>query len=247
MAIEFINPVWDAPPNVRALTSTRDGGVSMAPYNSLNVADHVDDDPDSIAINRDRLAASARLPSDPVWLKQVHGKTIIDAAVATPATEADGSVSSVPDIVCAVLTADCLPVFLCDQAGGQAAVLHAGWRGLSAGIIEQGVRAMSAPAPELLAWLGPAIGPDVFEVGTDVRQVFIRHDPQAQTAFKASGHNKWLADIYLLARMRLQALGLKQITGGDYCTYSDEDRFFSFRRDGKCGRMASLIWLDGKS
>lgn len=242
----MIKPDWQAPNNVKAFTTIRTGGVSIAPYDSFNLADHVGDDPDHVAENRNRLIELAGLPAEPVWLQQVHGSRVIDASANNVQEKADGSFVSQAGIACAVLTADCLPVFLCDETGEQVAVLHAGWRGLAAGIIEAGVAAMLSPASRLVAWLGPAIGPEAFAVGDEVRQTFVEYDPAAECAFREVGQGKWLADIYQLARLRLQALGLKNISGGGCCTYTDDDRFYSFRRNPTCGRMASLIWLDEK-
>ncbi|GMR17800.1 MAG: purine nucleoside phosphorylase YfiH [Gammaproteobacteria bacterium] len=246
MPVEMIKPDWQVPVNVKALTTLRSGGVSVAPYDSFNLADHVGDNPDHVRENRKRLMELAGLPADPVWLQQVHGIRVTDAAAYKVGDKADGSFTSKAGVVCAVLTADCLPVFLSDQAGEQVAVLHAGWRGLANGVIEQGVAAMHSPASSLLVWLGSAIGAQAFAVGDEVRQVFIENDKTAEAAFRPLGPGKWLADIYQLARLRLQALGVQAISGGDYCTYTDDSRFYSFRRRPMCGRMASLIWLDEK-
>ena len=242
----MIKPDWQAPVNVKALTTLRRGGVSIAPYDSFNLADHVGDNPDHVKENRKRLIELARLPAEPVWLQQVHGTRVIDATAYKVGDEADGSFTSKTGVVCAVLTADCLPVFVCDEAGEQVAVLHAGWRGLATGIIEQGIATMHSPVSRLLVWLGPAIGAQVFTVGDEVRQVFIENDKATEVAFRQIGPGKWLADIYQLARLRLQSLGIQAISGGGYCTYTDDDRFYSFRRNPMCGRMASLIWLDEK-
>ncbi|MEN6586737.1 MAG: peptidoglycan editing factor PgeF [Sulfuricella sp.] len=243
MTQDWIVPDWPAPANVHALVTTRGGGASVAPYASLNLGDHVGDDPAAVAANRRMLQAS--LPAEPVWLKQVHGRGIAAANHATGVPEADGSVARKPGVVCAVLTADCLPVLLCDRAGTAVAAAHAGWRGLADGVVEAAVQAMAVEAGELLAWLGPAIGPRAFEVGGEVRQIFMEHDPAAELAFVPSANaGKWLADIYLLARQRLARIGVSAVYGGDYCTYSDAERFYSYRRDGVTGRMASLIWVD---
>lgn len=247
MHTEFIVPDWPAPANVRALATTRRGGVSVGPYASLNLGDPVGDDPAGVAENRRRLRR--HLPAEPVWLKQVHGKQCCDAAACSNAKgsqppEADAAYSRKPGVVCAVLTADCLPVLLCDAAGTVVAAAHAGWRGLAAGVIESTVAAMDVPGERLLAWLGPAIGPDRFEIGGEVRDAFLARDPQAEQAFVARPNGKWLCDIYLLARQRLAGLGVCRITGADFCTVRDAERFFSYRRDGATGRMASLIWLD---
>jgi YfiH family protein len=176
----------------------------------------------------------------------VHATTVVDAVSAAGSPEADGSVAERPGAVCAVLTADCLPVLLCDQRGTVVAALHAGWRGLAGGIIEAGVARMQRPPPEIIAWLGPAIGPDAFEVGEEVRAAFIGHDDGARRCFRANGDGRWLADIYALAATRLSALGVEAVYGGGYCTLRDAESFFSYRRDKQCGRMASLIWLEQK-
>jgi len=226
---------------VRAFTTTRVGGVSGGPYDSFNLADHVGDDPKQVQVNRTRLRQAADLPSDPVWLRQVHGTDVVDAA-AGPAT-ADGSFADAAGTVCAVLTADCVPIFLCDRRGTMVGVLHAGWRGLAAGIIEAGVERMDVPGASLLAWLGPAIGPAAFEVGDDVREAFVRVDADAAHAFVPSTHGRWLADLYQLARRRLERLEVTAVFGGDHCTATQADLFYSYRRDGATGRMASIIWL----
>lgn len=242
---ELIFPQWPAPPNVRALQTTRQGGGSAGPYHSFNLGDHVGDAPLTVAANRRLL--QHHVPSEPVWLRQVHGTHIVDAARlhACPPT-ADAAYSRALNTVCAVMTADCLPVLLCDATGTVVAVAHAGWRGLAAGVLEATVHAMRVPPTQLLAWLGPAIGRDAFEVGQDVHAAFTAHDAAAAAAFRPAAGNKWLADIELLARQRLNSLGVSQVYGGGFCTFSDRQRFFSFRRDGVSGRMATLIWLAGQ-
>jgi YfiH family protein len=242
MPNDFIIPDWPAPSNVRALVTSRQGGVSKAPYVSLNLGDHVGDDPEAVAANRALLRAL--LPSEPVWLKQVHDIQIANADHANGVPEADGSVARKPGRVSAVLTADCLPALLCDRAGTVVASAHAGWRGLAGGVLEAAVQAMAVPSDQLLVWLGPAIGPRAFEVGVEVRDAFTALIPEAQQAFVPHAEGKWLADIYLLARQRLERMGVGQIYGGNFCTYTDAERFYSYRRDGVTGRMASLIWLE---
>lgn len=244
MALEFVVPDWPAPANVRALVTTRTGGVSRPPFDSLNLGDHVGDDPAAVFENRRRLRA--HLPAEPVWLRQVHGVRCVDAARTPSGTEADAAFTREPDVVCAVLTADCLPVLLCDTAGTAVAVAHAGWRGLAAGVVERAVAAIGLPGERLIAWLGPAIGPRRFEVGDDVRAAFLAHDPAAAQAFVARPQDKWLCDLTALARQRLAALGIRRIAGADFCSVSDAARFYSYRRDGVTGRMASLVWLAGK-
>jgi len=229
---------------VRALTTTRAGGVSRSPYDSLNLGDHVGDAPEAVAKNRDLLASELGLPSAPAWLKQVHGIEVVEAMPGCTVPTADAAFTDQAGVVCAVMTADCLPVLLCDLDGRVVAAAHAGWRGLADGVIEATVARMAVEPGRLLAWLGPAIGPDAFEVGDEVRDTFIAYDPVAEKAFRRSPKGRWLADIYLLARQRLSALGVTRVYGGDFCTYQDEQRFFSYRRDGVTGRMASLIWLE---
>jgi purine-nucleoside/S-methyl-5'-thioadenosine phosphorylase / adenosine deaminase len=242
---EVIIPDWPAPANIKALQTTRGGGYSQAPYDSLNFGDHVGDDPMAVAKNRQSL----RLPSEPVWLQQVHGIEVVLAEQAACLPSADATVSFHTGAVCAVMTADCLPVLLCDRAGTVVAAVHAGWRGLADGVIEAAVTKMQVAPDSLMAWLGPAIGPQAFEVGDDVKHAFVTHDAAAESAFTPVAHSsssdeqKYLADIYLLARQRLNALGIIDIYGGGLCTYNDSERFFSFRRDGKTGRMATLIWM----
>jgi YfiH family protein len=239
----YIVPDWPAPERVRAFTTTRIGGASGGPYAGFNLADHVGDDPAQVRANRARLCQAAGLPSEPRWLRQVHGTDVVDAVAADPGTTADGSVTEASATVCAVLTADCLPVFLCDRRGTTVGVLHAGWRGLAAGIVEAGVARMDLPGAALLAWLGPAIGPAAFEVGDDVRDAFVREDAAAAGAFVPNARGRWLADLYALARRRLAGVGVTAIYGGEHCTVTQADLFYSYRRDGATGRMASVIWL----
>lgn len=242
MTLPVLTPDWPAPPNIRALQTTRHGGVSVAPYDTLNLGTHVGDDPLAVATNRNRL--QGLVPSEPVWLEQVHGTEVLLAETAGCRPVADACVTRRQGAVCVVMTADCLPVLLCDRSGQVVGAAHAGWRGLADGVIEATVSAMGAQPADLLAWLGPAIGPDVFEVGAEVRETFMRHDAAASAAFKTHGE-KFLADLYLLATQCLQCLGVSQIYGGGFCTYREAERFFSYRRDGRTGRMASMIWIDG--
>lgn len=272
MPPDWIVPDWPAPAPVRALMTTRAGGASRPPYDSMNPAGHVGDDPDAVAENRRILRAS--LPAEPLWLNQVHGTRVFelslppvrpgevagDAGASLPpqlcqggvvTPEADASVTREPGQVCAVLTADCLPVLFCDDAGTVVAAAHAGWRGLAAGVLEDTVRAMNVEPGRILAWLGPAIGPDSFEVGPEVREAFVARHPMAGIAFRPAlpgtldeAPRKWLADIYMLARIRLAAIGVERVYGGGDCTFRNAGRFFSYRRDGATGRMASLIWFE---
>lgn len=239
--IDVIVPDWPAPPTVRALATTRRGGFGTGLYAGLNLAAHVGDDPLTVAANRQLLRN--RLPAAPCWLKQVHGVRCVDAAGAWHGAEADASFSRSPAVACTVLTADCLPLLFCDTAGTVVAAAHAGWRGLAAGVLEATVAAMAVPSSGIMAWLGPAIGPEAFEVGGEVRDVFLAEDAAAVAAFRPHG-NKWLCDLYALARLRLARLGVTRVHGGDWCTYGDRDRFFSYRRDGTTGRMATLVWLE---
>lgn len=239
--LTFITPDWPAPANVKALQTTRNGGVSTGVYASLNLGDHVKDHPQHVAANRQLL--SDYMPSEPIWLNQVHGVRVIDAALSSCLESADASFATRKQVVCVTMTADCLPVLLCDQAGTAVAAIHAGWRSLCDGVIEATVNAMPVQADQLMAWLGPAIGPDAFEVGGEVRAQFIAQDAQAELAFKAKG-DKWLGDLYAIARQRLQTLGVTQIYGGGRCTFSEPETFFSFRRDGDTGRMGCFIWLE---
>lgn len=238
---DLIIPDWPAPPNVRVLQTTRRGGLSKPPYDSLNLGDHVGDDAMSVATNRQTL--SGHVPSEPVWLNQVHGIQVINAATAGCLPEADAAYATAHRTVCCVMTADCLPILVCDDSGTVVAAIHAGWRGLLNGVIEQSIAAMQAQPSDLMAWLGPAIGPAAFEVGDDVRGAFLQRNIEADAAFSRSG-SKWLADIYLLARQRLGGCGITRVYGGNLCTFSDTLRFFSYRRDGVTGRMATMIWLE---
>lgn len=240
---DFIFPDWPAPANVRALQTTRVGGCSLAPWASFNLGDHVGDDPVRVAANR--AALRHLLPQEPCWLRQVHGTVVVDAGAAGNTTTADAAWTCRAETVCAVMTADCLPVLFCDRAGTTVAAAHAGWRGLAAGVLEAAIGAMNVAPGELLAWLGPAIGPANFSVGEDVRAAFVVPDPAAAAAFAAHGSGKWLADIYALASRRLAAAGITAISGGGWCTLADQERFYSYRRDGVTGRMATLVWLAG--
>jgi YfiH family protein len=240
---DWIIPDWPAPACVHAVTTTRQGGVSLGAFSSMNPADHVGDDPQAVAANRARLQQLLALPAGPVWLQQVHGTKAVDAATASGTPQADAAYACNPGVVCAVLTADCLPLLLCDRAGECVAAVHAGWRGLAAGVIEEAVQALQRPGADLLAWLGPAISPVAYQVGAEVRDTFMAHDHRAEAAFTATAGGGWQADLYRLARQRLEDCGVMDVYGGGHCSYGEAGRFFSYRRDGSCGRMASLIWL----
>ncbi len=237
-------PDWPAPNRVRAYSTTRCGGVSMAPFKSLNLGDHVGDDPAAVAANRQHLCEALQLPSKPFWLRQVHGTVVYQLTdMDEGGIEADGSFTRQLNRVCVVMTADCLPLLLCDREGSVVAAVHAGWRGLYAGIIEQAVTQLGVSPSRLMAWLGPAIGAQAFEVGSEVREAFLQHDVAANEAFIQKDSDHWLADLYLLARQRLRQSGVQAIYGGEFCTYYDPQKFFSYRRDVQTGRMATLIYL----
>jgi len=246
--MELLIPDWAAPANIGALTTLRAGGFSPAPYGDgqggggLNLGTHVDDDPALVARNRALLRRL--LPSEPAWLTQVHGVAVLDAAALPDQPTADACISSTPGAVCVMMTADCLPVLFCDRAGTVVGAAHAGWRGLAGGVLEATVGAMRARgAQDIIAWLGPAIGPEQFEVGAEVREAFITQQAAAQHAFRAypGRPGKYLADIYQLARQRLATVGVTEVSGGGLCTVADT-RFYSYRRDRTNGRMAALIW-----
>jgi YfiH family protein len=243
----FLYPGWPAPANVRALSTTRSGGISTGSFASLNFGLHVGDDPAAVAANRSWLRRSAHLPGEPVWLEQQHGIRVLDLdkhGSGETSLEADAAIASDAGRVCAILTADCLPVLLTDRAGTRVAAAHAGWRGLAAGIIEQTVAAMAMPGSDLLAWLGPCIGAAYFEIGPEVRDALLTKDPGASDCFRPGRDDRWHADLQALARRRLLALGVSSVSAAAACTYSDSRRFFSHRRDAPCGRMATLVWLE---
>ena len=238
---DWLIPDWPAPARVKACVTTRAGGVSLAPFDSLNLGDHVGDDPVAVAENRRRL--TDRFAITPAWLQQVHGIAVVEADPTQVAT-ADASWTETPGIACVAMTADCLPVLFCNRAGTRVAAAHAGWRGLANGVLEATLDSLAVPADEILAWLGPAIGPQAFEVGPEVREAFIAQLPQTSQAFTASPNaGKFLADIYQLARLRLAARGVTAVYGGGLCTVTDP-RFFSYRRNPRTGRFASLVWIE---
>lgn len=244
--LEFVYPDWPAPAHVKSLTTTRNGGFSVGPYASFNLSNVVGDEPGNVRRNRMLLREVLKLPAEPQWITQVHGNRVIDAFDAAPGEEADGCVTGTAGVVCAVLTADCLPIFLCDRRSTRIGILHAGWRGLAAGIVEEGLRKLQLPTANVLAWLGPAIGPSAYEVGNEVRQVFVTQNHKIAEAFIPSPNHKghWLADLYDIARRKLHEQGVHAVYGGLRCTLREDNLFFSHRREGVCGRMASLIWLD---
>jgi YfiH family protein len=233
-------PQWPAPPQVRAFVTER-GSASR--YGSMNLALHVADDPAAVAANRARLRAALQLRSEPRWLEQVHGTRVLDLDREALAP-ADGAVTRRPQVVCTVLTADCLPVLLCDSAGARVGVAHAGWRGLLNGVIPAAVAALGRPPEEVIAWLGPAIGQNAFEVGPEVRAAFVARADAADRWFAPNPRGRWQADLYGLARDALAESGVRSVHGGGFCTYTESERFFSHRREAPCGRMAALVWID---
>ncbi|HZZ95323.1 MAG TPA: peptidoglycan editing factor PgeF [Usitatibacter sp.] len=252
---DWIVPDWTAPRRVRSFVTTRAGGASQGEYASLNLGLRSGDDPERVA--RNRAIVRDLLPSEPLWLSQVHGAHVVRAEAAARidaertgeyrlphAPVADACVTADAHRVCAVLTADCMPVFFCDAAGTRVAVAHAGWRGLSAGVLESTVAAMGVDARHVVAWMGPAIGPDAFEVGPEVREAFVAADAGADAAFRPGKPGKFMADLYALARRRLEAAGVASIHGGGYCTFHEAARFFSYRRVPQSGRMGAFIWME---
>lgn len=243
--LQFIQPDWPAPETVRALVTTRQGGVSLPPFKSFNLGLHVGDNPEHVQQNRQRLQQYLGTANKPQWLRQVHGNRVVAAKPDADVPEADACFTDLPNLPCAVMTADCLPVFFCTRQGDRVAVAHAGWRGLAGGVLEATLDKMQVAAREVLVWLGPAIGPQQFEVGGEVRDAFIAFSACCSEAFinHPTKPNHWFADIYQLARIRLQLRGVDKVYGGDFCTYSNSEQFFSYRRDADTGRMANLIWI----
>jgi polyphenol oxidase len=243
-----LRPDWPAPARVRAAFTLRQGGVSAGSYATLNVGMHVEDEPAAVLENRRRVRERFDLPAEPAWLSQLHGNRVIrlDGTEGTD-RQADGVVTGVPGQVCAIQVADCLPILFAADDGSVVGAAHAGWRGLAAGVLENTVGALGVPAPQLLAWIGPGIGPEAFEVGAEVREALVTAAgtgaAAAAAAFVPNARGRWQCDLAALARQRLAGLGLTRIHGGYWCTFSDPARFYSFRRDGRCGRMAALIWL----
>jgi YfiH family protein len=245
--VQILTPEWPAPPEVHAAFTLRSGGVSAAPFDSLNLGAHVGDEAAAVAENRRRVRARLSLPEEPAWLEQVHGVEVLDLDAAPPAAgmpAADAIVSRRAGRVCVVQVADCLPVLLAARDGSAVAAAHAGWRGLAAGVLEATVKRLAAEPRDLLAWLGPGIGAAHFEVGAEVPQAFLAQDAAAVDEFAANTRGRWQCDLAGLARRRLAGLGIGAVFGGKWCTYGDASRFFSYRRDGRCGRMAALIWRE---
>lgn len=241
--MQWIEPDWPAPSNVRAAATVRTGGESKGVFASLNLGAHVGDEPAAVEENRQRLKTALGLSVDPAWLNQVHGTTVVEAHSTTVPLTADASFARRAKQVCVVLTADCLPVLFCDRQGTRVAAAHAGWRGLAGGVLSATLAALELPPKNVLAWLGPAIEQEAFEVGAEVREQFIARDAANATAFAANPRGRWQADLYQLARLELARLGINAVYGGGFRCYADRDRFFSYRRDTKTGRMGTLIWL----
>lgn len=242
MTLPLLEPLWSAPPRVRAAFSLRSGGVSTAPWDSLNLGVHVGDDPAAVAENRRRLANALQLPGEPIWLDQVHGTAVWSGGPSNDRPRADAAVTRQSGVVLAVQVADCLPVLFASDAGDEIGAAHAGWRGLAAGVLEATVAALATPPARLVAWLGPCIGPAHFEVGDEVLEAFITVLPDADRCFRPNARGRWQCDLPALARLRLAALGIQRVAGGQWCTAADPVRFFSHRRDQRTGRMAALIW-----
>lgn len=241
---DWIVPDWPAPPNVKAATTLRTGGVSEGAFFSLNLGSHVGDDPGAVIENRRLVRSALKLPAEPTWLNQVHGIEVVDASrdAATPPA-ADASIARGPGAVCVVMTADCLPVLFCDREGTRVGAAHAGWRGLAGGVLGATIKALDVPPSELMAWLGPAIEQDAFEVGDEVREAFLKLAPDNAAAFRANARSRWQADLYQLARNELARQGVTAVHGGGFNCFADSERFFSYRRASRTGRMASLVWL----
>jgi YfiH family protein len=242
-AIGWMTPDWPLAGRVNVISTMRSGGVSEGPYASLNVAAHVGDRPEAVAANRRLLRLAAQLPAEPLWLEQVHGVDVVRHADAAIGVRADAAVAFEPGRVCVVMTADCLPVVLADRDGTRVAVAHAGWRGLLGGVLEATVAELGVATRELHAWLGPAIGPEAFEVGAEVREAYVARLRGSETCFLRNERGRYFADLYRLARLALESAGVGAVHGGGWCTHRDRERFFSFRRDGVTGRMATLAWL----
>lgn len=245
MSDSFIFPEWPAPKNIHAVQTTRLGGYSAEPFLSFNLGSHVNDAPENVEKNREKLRSELNLPSEPFWLEQIHGNICIPAATPSSPPKADASFTREADQVCAILTADCLPILVCSQEGQEIAGIHAGWRGILNGVITETLQQLQTPANRLMAWLGPTLSPENCELNAQIRLAFIQKNPDNKRAFYVQKPDRCFADLAELARMQLQQFGVQQIYGGNFCTYRDEALFFSHRRDqGKTGRMATLIWFE---
>lgn len=241
-----LQPNWHAPPNVHGFTTLRHGGVSNVPYDSFNLGDHVGDEENAVKTNRTLLIKQFNLPQMPLFLTQTHSTRVLTLPYSGKNLEADAAYTTQTNQVCLVMTADCLPVLFTNRQGNAVAAAHAGWRGLCDGILEETVKCFQCSSDEIIAWLGPAIGRTTFQVGGEVVEQFIAQNPQAESTFIADPNTpgKYLGDLYQIAKQRLNQLGINQISGGEHCTYTEKDKFFSYRRDGKTGRMASCIWFE---
>jgi len=249
----FIVPDWTVSRCVHAAFALREGGVSAPPFDTLNLGAHTGDAPEAVAENRRRVRQALGLSAEPMWLEQVHGAQVVDLDVDLNADrerldrerlQADGAVTRQPGRICAIQVADCMPVLFASRDGSAVGAAHAGWRGLAAGILEATISTLGIAASQLLAWMGPAIGPEHFEVGEEVRAAFLAQDAAADSAFTANARGRWQCDLYALARRRLETLGVAWVYGGGWSTYGDPARFFSYRRAGRCGRMGAFIWLE---
>lgn len=239
----YLKPEWPAPPHVHAFVTTRVGGKSLSPYDSFNLAYHVNDNPHHVGQNREQLMRDLNLPNQPYWINQIHSTTVVEAHTVTENTSADAMYSLYPNHVCAILTADCLPILITNTTGTVIAAIHAGWRGLAQGIIANTLQTLPSSVTELIAWLGPAISSPHYEVGREVRDQFVHQHRDAEQAFTLTSQDRWHACLYTLAKQQLQQLGVHQIYGGNLCTYANPELFFSYRRDIITGRMATLIWF----
>ena len=242
---KYLVPNWEAPGNIKAVVTTRLDGVSQGNYSSFNLGFRTGDSKENVSANREQLVNDWGWTYPPQWLHQVHGIEVVHADGGHLEYEADASWTRTAGLPCVVLTADCLPVIFCDQKGSTVATAHAGWKGLASGVLEATIRSMGVPPGELMAWFGPAISQQYFEVGPEVKEAFVSHLPNAEQAFVPGREDRWMGDLYLLARQRLSAAGVDRIFGGGFCTYADSDRWFSYRRDGgQSGRMATVVWIN---
>lgn len=244
--MQVINPNWNVSKNIHAFTTTREGGVSLEPYLSFNLGDHVGDDKSAVKTNRTLLVEKFCLPQTPIFLTQTHSTRVIQLPYSGQNLEADAVYTNVPNQVCAVMTADCLPVLFSTTSSNEVAAVHAGWRGLCDGVLEETVKYFQAKSEDIIAWFGPAIGPKAFQVGIDVVEKFVAVDEKAKLAFQPDviEDGKYLGNLYQIATQRLNNLGITQIYGGNHCTFNEKEKFFSYRRDNQTGRMASVIWFE---
>jgi len=243
--ISIIEPDWPTPKNIKSIVSTRCGGVSSAPWDSFNLATHVSDDAKDVSENRRILVERAHLPTEPEWLNQTHSVDAIDLDQSEN-RDGDASITTQKNKVAVVLTADCLPLLVTNKQGTEIAAIHAGWKGLLEGVVIKTLLAMQSKPRDLMVWLGPAISQKHFEIGDEVKHQFCKKYHHAQTHFEAKPNNKWMANLYGLVRDQLAELAVTDIYGGDFCSYTDQHKFYSYRRDGETGRMASLIWIEEK-